>query len=266
MPENVRLARIHARVKKFKIGSSRLLTMNEKSKMRSWLIVEPSTDMATVPAVGADRLVFDLTGSPGSWETAADFCRASAEVDPDHSPAFLLPSFSSMRTEIAAEYAIRAGAVTVFLGGARNGAELQRLAVVLRVEELRRGRPLGSTAIIASVDAAGILAASSFERCSTRLSGLAWELDFDPLSEACRLARATIGLAASAIGVMAIDAVSPTGDAAFQSECRFARENGFTGKLTRRPDQIPTINHIFADQPPAPAGRTISKTSAPPSA
>ncbi|MCC2610182.1 hypothetical protein [Neorhizobium petrolearium] len=234
-------------MKKFKIGSSRLLIMKETPKIRSWLIVEPSADMATVHAAGADRLVLDLTGSSESWESVAGSCKAWAELDPDHLPAFLLPPFASMRTEVAAEYAIRAGAVTVLLGGTRNGAEVQRLAVVLRVEELRFGRPPGSTGIVALADSAGILAAASFERCSDRLYGLGWEQDFDPLSDATRLARATIGLAASTIGVMAIDAVSPTRNGPFQSECRIARENGFTGKLSRRLDQIQIINHIFAD-------------------
>jgi len=234
-------------VKKFKIGSSRLLTMKETPKIRSWLIVGPSADMSTIHAAGADRLVLDLTGSPESWGAVAGFCKAWAELDPDQPPAFLLPSFASMRTEVAAEYAIRAGAVTVLLGGTRNGAEVQRLAVVLRVEELRCGRPPGSTAIVALADAAGILAAASFERCSERLLGLGWELDLDPLSDTARLARAAIGLAASAIGVMAIDAVSPTGNTSFQAECRIARENGFAGKLSRRFDQIQIINHVFAD-------------------
>ncbi|MFB9950799.1 hypothetical protein ACFFP0_18260 [Rhizobium puerariae] len=236
-------------------------------KIRSWLLVEPSADIAKIRDAGADRIVVDLAASVDDWKAVAGFCTAWAEIEVHRPPAFLLPPFSSGRTEAAAELAVRCGANHVFLAGARNGAEVQRLDVVLRVEELRSGRPPAATAIVALADDAGVLAAMSFERCSRRLSGLCWEAHLDVRSDASRLARATIGLAASAAGVIALDSLSGTGDeAAFRKECLAARENGFTGKLCRDLRQIPIVNRIFVDYPAEPAGRDISKTSAPPSA
>ncbi|SMF69529.1 citrate lyase subunit beta / citryl-CoA lyase [Xaviernesmea oryzae] len=241
--------------------------MPKSLKSRSWLIVEPSAEPAAVQSAGADRILLDLTGSSVSWQAVSEFSKAWSDMEPDQPLSFLLPPFLSGRTETAAGNAVRAGAVSVFLSGARSGAEVQRLDVILRVEEIRGGDAPGGTAIVALANAAGMLAAASFERCSRRLRGIGWEAQGGPLSDTARLARATIRLAASAAGVVALDAVSPTGDdAAFRSECLAARENGFAGKLSRQSRQIPIINHVFADQASAPVGRTISKTSEPPSA
>ncbi|MGK6316787.1 hypothetical protein [Neorhizobium sp. DT-125] len=254
-------------MEKFKIGSPRLLIMRKPLKTRSWLIVEPFTDAAAAHSSGADRILLDLTGPSASWQAVSGFCRVWVDMEPDQPLSFLLPPFLSGRTEIAAERAVRAGAASVFLSGARNGAEVQRLDVALRVEEIRGGRAPGGTAIVALAHAAGMLAAASFERCSARLEGIGWEAQGDPFSDTARLARATIGLAASAAGVVALDAVSPTDDdTAFRSECLTAQESGFAGKLSRQNRQIPIINHVFAGQASAPVGRTISKTSEPPSA
>lgn len=241
--------------------------MRKSLKARSWLIVEPSADAAEVRSAGADRIVLDLTGVPGSWKMAAEFSEVWCDLYPDDRPDLLVPPFSSGDTEKGAELAVELNAKTILLTGVRSGADIQRLDVILRVAEARTGVVAGSTGIIALASSAGILAANSFERCSRRLRAIAWENQGNPLSDTSRLVRATIGLAASAAGVTALDAASPTGDeTAFRSECLTASENGFAGKLSRQYHQIPIINRIFADQVSPPVGRTISKTSEPPSA
>lgn len=119
--------------------------------------------------------------------------------------------------------------------------------MVLRVAEIRAGLAPGRTQIVALADAAGILAASSFERCSRRLVALGWEGGYDPFSDTSRIAAATIALAAAAAGILAVDAVSSAGDAAaFLSECERAKANGFSAKLCRSPDQVAIVNRIFS--------------------
>jgi citrate lyase subunit beta/citryl-CoA lyase len=237
--------------------------MENPWKIRSWLLVEPSADPADIIRSGADRIVADLTGSVESWRPLEDFWRTCAEAAIPL--CVLLPPFSSARTEAAVELAVRAGADSVLLEGARGGIDVQRLDVLLRVAESKAGRPAYDTSIVALADAAGILAAASFQRCSRRLTGLGWHIQGAAVSDTVRLARGTIALAAAAAGVMAMDAVSDTTDeAGFRSACIAARNGGFHAKLSRLTVQIPTINQVFSDQ--LPVGLVISKTSDPPSA
>ncbi len=190
--------------------------------------------------------VLDLTGSPDSWNAIADFCREWADLSPEDGLAFLLPAFSSARTDAAADIAVRHGAASVILSGARNGAEVQRLDMALRVTEIRSGSRPGEIAIAALADAAGILAAGSFERCSDRLKSIGWEGGHDPLSDTARFAAAAMVLAASAAGMAAIDALSLIGDATILPECERAKANGFSGKFCRSRDQVPIINRVFS--------------------
>ncbi|WP_245441311.1 hypothetical protein [Neorhizobium sp. T7_12] len=191
--------------------------------------------------------MLDLTGLPESRNAVGDFCRAWADLAPVAGLSFLLPAFSSARTEAAIDLAIQYGAASVVLSGARSGAEVQRLDMALRVAEIRAGLAPGKTRIVALANASGILAASSFERCSNRLAALGWEGSYDPSSDTARVAAGTIALTAAATGIAAVDVVSPAGDAAaFLSDCERARANGFSGKLCRSSDQIPIVNRIFS--------------------
>jgi citrate lyase subunit beta/citryl-CoA lyase len=220
--------------------------MAKSLKIRSWLVVDPSAKAATVHSAGADVTVLDLTDVPESRNAVGDFCRAWADLAPAADLSFLLPAFSSAGTEAAIDLAIQYGAASVVLRSASNGADVQSLDMALRVAEIRAGLAPGKTAILALADAGGVLAAFSFERCSTRLEALGWEGGYNALSDTAGFAAATIALVASAAGVAAIDAISPDSDAAtFLSECERARANGFSGKLCRSPDQIPIINRIF---------------------
>ena len=221
--------------------------MAKSLKIRSWFIVDPAAKPAAIHSAGADVTVLDLADAPESWNAVGDFCRGWAGLAPAADLAFLLPVFSSARTEAAVDLAIRHGAASVVLRGARNGAKVQRLDMALRVSEIRSGLAPGMTRIVALADAAGILAASSFERCSNRLVALGWEGGYGPSSDTAYFAAGTVALAAAATGIAAIDAVSPAGDTApLQSDCERARANGFSGKFCRRPDQIPIINRIFS--------------------
>ncbi|CDZ33595.1 Citryl-CoA lyase [Neorhizobium galegae bv. officinalis] len=221
--------------------------MAKSLKIRSWLVVEPSANAETVHSAGADVTVLELEDALDSRNAIGEFCRAWADLAPAADLSFLLPAFPSARTEAAVDLAIRHGAASVVLRGARNGADVQRLDMALRVAEIHAGLAPGETQIVALADTAGILAAPSFERCSNRLVALGWEGGYDRFSDTARLAAGTIALTAAATGIAAIDAVSPAGDAAgLLSDCERARANGFSGKLCRSLDQIPIINRIFS--------------------
>lgn len=221
--------------------------MAKSLKIRSWLVVDPSVEAATVRSAGADAIVVDLTGPPESWTTVSSPERQWTDLAPVGQLAFLLPAFSSGRTEAAVALASQCRAASVILSGARSGAEVQRLDMALRVAEIRAGLAPGRTQIVALADAAGILTAPSFEHCSRCLVALGWEGGYKPFSDTARIAAATIALAAAAAGITAVDAVSPAGDAAaFLSECERARANGFSAKLCRSPDQVAIVNRVFS--------------------
>jgi citrate lyase subunit beta/citryl-CoA lyase len=221
--------------------------MAKSLKIRSWFIVDPSAKAATVHSAGADVTMLDLMDLPESENAVGDFCRAWADLAPAADLSFLLPACSSTGTEATIDLAVRYGAASVVLSGARSGAEVQRLDMALRVAEIRAGLAPGKTQIVALANAAGILAASSFSRCSNRLAALGWEGGYDPSSDTARLTAGTIALTAAAAGIAAIDAVSPAGDAAaFLAGCERARANGFSGKLCRSLDQVAIINRIFS--------------------
>jgi citrate lyase subunit beta/citryl-CoA lyase len=221
--------------------------MAKSLKIRSWLVVDPSAEAATLRSAGADAIVVDLTAPPESWDAVTSPERQWIDLARAGQLAFLLPAFSSGRTDTAVTLASQCRTASVILSGARGGAEVQRLDMVLRVAEIRAGLAPGRTQIVALADAAGILAASSFERCSRRLVALGWEGGYDPFSDTSRIAAATIALAAAAAGILAVDAVSSAGDAAaFLSECERAKANGFSAKLCRSPDQVAIVNRIFS--------------------
>ncbi|RVD03530.1 CoA ester lyase, partial [Mesorhizobium sp. M2A.F.Ca.ET.029.05.1.1] len=125
------------------------------------------------------------------------------------------------------------------------------------------GLPDGAIRILPIITetASGVLAAASYAGASTRLAGLTWGAE--DLSAAIgaraardengrytdvfRLARTMTILAAGAAEVAAIDTVFPDfrDMAAFETECREAERDGFTGKMAIHPAQVPVINAAF---------------------
>lgn len=241
--------------------------MSNCLKSRSWLFAGPISAPSIEPAAAcADRIVVD-PGIVDSRQVPDALWRRWTKHLSIDTLALQISSHPAAQFETHAELAIRLGVSAVLLAGARNGAEVQRLDVLLRTAEICHGREPGGIGIIALADSAGILAAASFQRCSHRLLALGWQIDCAPGSETGKLARATISLAAHAAGVPAIDAMSSAVEETdFQAECVAARQNGFAGKLCRNAVEVAIANRVFPDQPPAPAGRFISNMSEPPSA
>jgi citrate lyase subunit beta/citryl-CoA lyase len=228
--------------KTFKIGSPRFLThLGDKQPgavPRSWLVVSQPPP----PAAEADRLVLDLTNQPD-----LNAFSLSAEAAGGIERAALLPAASSPELEAMASVAVSAGCASVILSCAASGADVQRLDVLLRVVEAVAGT--ASLRIVALLDERGLLAAQSFQNCSTRLVALGLQTcsPHDPTSDVARLSRAQLVLAARSANLHAIDTRSEQTDMeSFRLECMDARRNGFDGKFTALPQQVAIINSVFA--------------------
>ncbi|TDK38633.1 hypothetical protein E2F50_00270 [Rhizobium deserti] len=254
----------------FKIGSPRSLTLAAKAlqswRHRSWLIL-PLSELAQKRPQEADWIVVDLT-DPDSVSLEAPEIPEHGFTGGSQRLAALLPCWSAPHAQVALTRALQLRTSAVVLSAAENGAEVQRLDVLLRVEEARIGLK-GETAIVAMLSDAGLLAAASFRHSSSRLAAVALQAGQPPIdrrSHFSQFARAQLILAARAAGALAIDATSAATDPdAFRDECLDAYHSGFAGKFSVRPDQVATINNAFAATV-QPEGRSSSNTSAPPSA
>ncbi|MGF9567288.1 aldolase/citrate lyase family protein [Neorhizobium sp. JUb45] len=211
--------------------------------------------LSAAAQTGTGTLVTDLREARDGGDVA-DSPRSDAL---DHRGAALLPPVTSSAMTQVLDICLAKGAGIVFLSGARHGADLQHLDVLLQVAEARAGMTAGATRIVAMAgdNPHGLLAAASFADKSARLIGLGWdsaalavamgakaELGADVASNA----RATLLLAAAATNVVAIDTaeVEPDTDT-FRTNCLHARAQGFSGKMTGTPWQVPVIQSVFAD-------------------
>ena len=146
---------------------------------------------------------------------------------------------------------------------------LQQLSARLAVREADASLEDGSTRIVAVADTAEALIGLAGARARTaRLVGVAWDaeaLKRDIGAEVCRdesgayagpwrLARDLTLLAATAVGVAAIDAPSAglRDPKALREEALAARRDGFAAKLALDPDQVKIINEAFGAAAPAP--------------
>jgi len=156
----------------------------------------------------------------------------------------------------------------VVLPKCASAHDVDLLGHYLTALETREGVTLGSTRIlgIATETAAAVLAASSYaERPNPRLYGLLWgaeDLAADVGATSNRgadgayaapfvLARSLALLAATAAGVIPIDAVYPNfrDPLGLKSELDEALRDGFCAKAAIHPDQIAPINQAFTPSP-----------------
>ncbi len=211
-----------------------------------------ATDLSATLESGADALVVDLRESSdhAALPQAAAFAAAKAA----YLPAVDAPDMAALL-----DLCVTSRIATVFLSGARNGANLQHLDVLLQVSEARAGIAAGTTRIVAMAgdNPHGLLAAASFAGKSKRLIGLGWDanalattmgLKSGLGSDVAVSARATLLLAATAAEVTAIDTTDLETDAEiFRAACLHARTQGFSGKMTGTLSQVPVIRSVFAD-------------------
>ena len=227
--------------------------------MRSLLLVTPDDDQSFDRAVasGADVLIVDV--AEAGEEALRRTARFLAGAQPR--PVFVRAGpLANPRTVAVLDALVPARPAGVVLAGAEGGADVTRLAALLRPREAMAGIDDGATRIIAlATDTpAGLLALGTYAGASRRLIALAWDdrplamaLAADDGTEVARSARVGTLIAAAAAGVAALDRPFRGGDAgALRAEAEAARRAGFSGKLALVEDHISVINAAFS----APAG------------
>lgn len=231
---------------------------------RSWLMIPVIEDAALAAAMrsGADIVVFDLASLKPPERPAAARKLAGFLASIDRSAKCAPVPFIAMppaddETDMLLETVMPARPQG-FLITAEDGRDLQEFDVLLAVHESLAGISDGETRIAIQFAEASRADLAGY---SGRLIALGWsasaflalsgaERMFDgtgQLSDAFRLARASVLIAAARAEVEAID----TASGLFSSE-RLARDiaeaaaDGFTGKFTFTPRQVPAINHGFS--------------------
>ncbi len=223
--------------------------------LRSLLLVAPvngrSLDRAAASA--ADALIVDVA------EADAEALRRMAAflVRARESAVFLrVGPPAAARTSAALDALVPARPTGVALAGAEGGADVTRLAALIRPREALAGIDDGATRIIAlATDTpTGLLALPTYGGASRRLAALAWDdrplvaaLGADEGDDVARAARTGTLVAAAAAGVAALDRPFRGSDlGALRAEAEAARRAGFSGKLACRPDQVLVINAVFS--------------------
>lgn len=198
---------------------------------RSWRIT-PSGNLQQTAISVVDNI--DAHTPPGAWmrieagqETADSIRRAAAS-----------------------------GLAGIVLGNAREGADLQRVDVLLSAAEALSGRPVGGMGIVARAadHPAGVLALSSFADKSPRLVALGGGGDTlrhalglaSREAEPLRQARGLLVLAAAAAGVPALaGAEAGLAPEDFEALCRRDRDQGFHGKFVTSDEEARIVNAVF---------------------
>jgi citrate lyase subunit beta / citryl-CoA lyase len=238
--------------------------------MRSLLFVPGDSErkLEKAFASAADVIIIDLEDSvaEGKKDVARAVAAHSIQAWRDTAKPSIyvrVNDLASGLTDADLEAVMTALPHGIMLPKAEGLADVERLSVKLRAYEAQRGIADGATRILPIITetAAGIFAAGSFARGSSRLSGLTWGAEdlssvvgaretrneSGGYTDVFRLARSTTLLAASAAETAAIDTVfiDFRDTRALLAECVEAERDGFTGKMAIHPDQVAIINEAF---------------------
>jgi len=234
----------------------------------------------------ADALILDLEDSvdPAQLPAARERVRGLLRAHPEGSAPQLWvrinpPQGTAWRVDLAALFGTaakrkgddgRSGPDGVVLPKVSAAAEIVEVADHLTTLETERGVSRGATGllVIATETPRGLLSLPQYpavlgaaQAAAVRLAGLTWGAEdlgaalgasarhdaSGALTFTFALARTTCLLAASALGVQAIDGVHVDfRDAAgLERSLAEARRDGFSGKLAIHPDQVAPINAAF---------------------
>jgi citrate lyase subunit beta / citryl-CoA lyase len=247
--------------------------------LRSWLFVPGDSERKQAKALGteADALILDLEDSvdPAQLPAARARVRELLRAHPEGSAPQLWvrinpPQGATWREDLAALFGGRAGPDGVVLPKVSTAAEIVEVADHLTTLETQRGMSRGATGllVIATETPRGLLSLPQYpavlgaaQAAAVRLAGLTWGAEdlgaalgasarhdsSGALTFTFALARTTCLLAASALGVQAIDGVHVDfrDVAGLERSLAEARRDGFSGKLAIHPDQVAPINAAF---------------------
>ncbi|BBC72100.1 CoA ester lyase [Altererythrobacter sp. B11] len=243
--------------------------------MRSWLFVPGDSErkLAKVASCGADVVILDLEDAVAPPAKAQarllthDWLKAHGQQVLAGAGFARWVRINALdtplwRDDVAA--VMPAAPQGIMVPKAAGPDQLRMLAGELLQAEQRNGLPQGSTAILPLVSetpaaALGIAAYATAEL--PRLAGLTWGAEDlsaaigaarkrDPdgcWTDAFRMVRATVLLAAHARGVLAVDTLHAD-FRDLEGLARVARDSyadGFGGMLAIHPDQVPVINAAF---------------------
>ena len=251
-------------------------------QMRSFLFVPGDSERKQTKALStaADALILDLEDSVDVTQLPAARARVHELLRsrPDRSRQQLWVRVNALSSGVLLEDlaavmadASEGGPDGIVLPKVSDPQEIEEVAHYLAALEVRGARPLGSTRlmVIATETPRGLLSlptypakVSSTAAVSDRLAALTWGSEdlgaalgviartdgTGALTLPFHLARTSCLLAATAIGVQAIDGVHVDfrDKDGLARELDAARRDGFTGKLAIHPDQIDAINTAFS--------------------
>lgn len=156
------------------------------------------------------------------------------------------------------EAIIRPGVSGVTLPKANSAHDTHELAGEIDILERAAGLEFGSVKIIGLIESArGIIHASEIAAASPRMIALALgaedyalDMGIERSAEGTEIfyPRSMLAVAARAGGIFSIDTpyVNVRDDAGLIEDARLSRRLGFTGKFVIHPDQIRSVNQIFA--------------------
>jgi citrate lyase subunit beta/citryl-CoA lyase len=251
-------------------------------QMRSFLFVPGDSERKQTKALStaADALILDLEDSVDVTQLPAARARVHELLRsrPDRSRQQLWVRVNALSSGVLLEDlaavmadASEGGPDGIVLPKVSDPQEIEEVAHYLAALEVRGARPLGSTRlmVIATETPRALLSlpqypakVSSTAAVSDRLAALTWGSEdlgaalgviartdgTGALTLPFHLARTSCLLAATAIGVQAIDGVHVDfrDKDGLARELDAARRDGFTGKLAIHPDQIDAINTAFS--------------------
>jgi len=213
-------------------------------------------------ASGADALVWDLEDAVALSEK--DLARATVgnalrNLDSNSKPIYVrINSVAAGMLEADLTAIVDRGLYGVMLSKAESPAQVQELDAVLTRLEKARGLPTGAIKVNCILETClGVLGAYPIASSSSRLDGVSFgaeDFTLDLGTARTRegaelaLARASVGLAAGAAKVLAIDTVYSdlNDEEGLARECQVARQMGYKGKFALHPKQIDIINREFS--------------------
>lgn len=208
---------------------------------------------------GADALVIDLRLSESpAWSSALPVMTAARNRQHPAIYVWLGPVEGAEIDSALARLRL-APPDGIFLDGAKGGSCVQHMGAKLAVFEAEAGLHDGAIAILAIAQMAeSLFALRSYKHCSPRLRALVFDGEAlarsmgvdspgDALGGPLSVARSLLILAAAAAAVPALDVSSgdPRDLSALRAQCFEARSDGFKGRLTRRLEEVATINEVF---------------------
>lgn len=244
--------------------------------MRSLLFVPGDSErkQAKALATAADALILDLEDSVDVAQLPAARARVHEllKSQPDRARQQLWVRVNALSSGLLLEdlAAVMAdagegGPDGIVLPKVSDPQEIDEVGHYLAALEVRGARELGSTRllVIATETPRGLLSLSSYPNkvTSNRLAALTWGSedlgaalgvkarvdDVGMLTPPFQMARTSCLMAATALGVQAVDGVHVDfrNEDGLARELESARRDGFTGKLAIHPDQIDAINSAF---------------------